>query len=133
MNILIDADAIFALIVATDPNHKKAVNLQHKLKETTISILNTTIAEIATVLFRKVSHQTAVLFLKDVAGGDLLILTADERLMSKAVKYFQKQTAKNVSFFDCLNMAAVEEYGFKAIFSFDKGYQKNGFKLVSDC
>jgi len=129
MNLLIDADAIFALMVRNDTNHRKAVSLINKNKKVVISILNTTIAEIATVLFRKVSHQAALKFLTDVKNGDFIIITVEDKLMDKATVYFEKQKTKTVTFFDCLNMAAMEIFNFEAIFSFDKGYAKNGFKL----
>lgn len=132
MNILIDADAIFALAISTDPNHRQALNLIKKNRAAVVSILNTTIAEVATVLFRKVSHQAAMRFLRDLESGDSIIISADKKLMDNAILFFEKQTTKNITFFDCLNMAAMEAFNFEAIFSFDKGYSKNGFKLLKE-
>lgn len=131
MNLLIDADAVFALTITQDTNHKKALKIVAKNKEATISILNTTVAEVATVLFRKVNHRAALRFLEDLKNGDFLIISVDEKLMNKATAYLGKQKSKDVSFFDCLNMAAMELFNFSMIFSFDKGYSRNGFKLLT--
>ena len=59
-------------------------------------------------------------------------LDMTEALIAEAIAIYLEQTSKKESLFDCYVMAAAKKIKADAIFSFDKGYQKNGFKLVSD-
>jgi hypothetical protein len=46
-----------------------------------------------------------------------------------AVSFYKTQTSKKESLFDCYVMAAAKKLAADCIFSFDKGYVKNGFVL----
>jgi predicted nucleic acid-binding protein len=71
---------------------------------------------------------------RKVLGGLLAsgyeIIPVDESLLRTAQKYFERQKSWRETMFDCVNMAVAEVYEVEAIFSFDKGYKKNGFKLL---
>jgi predicted nucleic acid-binding protein len=51
-------------------------------------------------------------------------------LEQEAIEVFKSQTSKNVSFVDCTNMAVMNAFNIKDIFSFDGSYKTNGFNLV---
>ncbi|MBU1127153.1 PIN domain-containing protein [Patescibacteria group bacterium] len=135
-DILVDADALVALIKTNDSNHKKALEINDKLqkKGTTYYLSPFTTAEVTTVLSYKVSQQAAKSFLKEIRKLDLPILKLEEKHSSLADKWFLKQNKKGVSYFDCYNMALLERYKAQitAIFSFDAIYKKNGFKLAEN-
>lgn len=50
-------------------------------------------------------------------------------LRDNALEIFKKQTSKNARFTDAVNMAIMESEGIDFIFSFDRDYLKNKFKL----
>mgnify|MGYP001153170416 CR=1 FL=1 len=133
-DILVDADALVALIKADDSNHKKAIKINNKLqkKGTTYYLSPFTAAEVITVLSYKVSQQAAKNFLKGIRKLDLPILKLEEKHSNLADKWFLKQNKKGISYFDCYNMALLERYKAQimAIFSFDAIYKRNGFRLA---
>ena len=135
-DILLDADALVALIKTNDSNHKKALEINDKLqtKGTTYYLSPFTTAEVITVLSYKVSQQAAKSFLKEIRKLDLPILKLEEKYSNLADKWFLKQNKKGISYFDCYNMALLEKYKAQvaAIFSFDTIYKKNGFKLAEN-
>lgn len=134
-NVLLDTDALVALVKEDDSNHLKAVAIYQKLKTEKISFFLSpfTTAETATVLSYKLSHQSAKEFLRGMRENDLPVL-ALEQDSELADKWFLKQNKKGTSYFDCYNMALLDRYKkqFNAIFSFDSVYKRNGFKLLND-
>ena len=105
--------------------------MMEQLKKEKASFLtsNTSLYETITVVSQRISHKDAVNFLSKVPQG-LNTLFINQQREQKAIKFFKKQTSKNISFFDCLNMAIMKEFSIKNIFSFDKGYKKNGFSRI---
>lgn len=133
--ILVDADALVALAKKDDSNHKRAVRINNSLQEKGVSYYLSpfTIAETATVLSYKVSHQAAKKFLREIRKINLPVLELPEKYRDWADKWFLKQKKKGVSYFDCYNMALLERYKtqIEAIFSFDSIYKRNNFKTIT--
>lgn len=136
MDILLDADALIALAKQDDSNHEKAVNINDELQRRGVSYVLSpfTIAEAATVLSYKVSHQAAKKFLKQIRELDIPSFDLNEEQIKLADYWFNNQSKKGISYFDCFNMALLERYKkqIEAIFSFDSIYKKNGFKVTED-
>lgn len=129
--ILVDTDAFFAIIEKDDSNHERALKIIKELKPgTTFTLLETTIAEAATTLRRKSSKTSSLKFLKYIKSEGFSVFFTDATLLALAETYYLKQRSKKNTFFDCLVMAAAKIYNVDAIFSFDKGYKTNGFKLL---
>lgn len=129
--LVVDTDVLFASFVKTDAHHKKVAALRKKLPDDTVIYLaNCILAETVTLLARRVGKEAADRFLQSLEAGGLEMIVVDEKLLNLTKKYFLKQTSKEETFFDCVNMAAAQSYSADAIFSFDKGYKKNGFKLL---
>lgn len=134
--VLLDADALIALINKDDFSHNRALKINQELQKSGISryLSPFTIFETVTVLSHKISHQIAKDFLIEVRKKDyFLTLCLDEKNATLADKWFLKQTTKGISYFDCYNMALLEKYKnqLDGIFSFDAIYRKNGFKTFS--
>lgn len=127
----VDADAFVSLVRTKDKNHLRAKKIYEylKRKETVFFSSNTSLYETVTVISQRVSHKKAKEFFLKVRQGLNVVFVNQER-EKKAVAIFNKQTSKNVSFFDCLNMAIMRELGIKQVFSFDKHYKKNGFLRI---
>ena len=133
-DVLVDADALVALAKIDDSNHEKAVNLSNKLQRAGVGYCFSpfTVAEAATVLSYKTTHQSASEFLKEIRKMDIPVLELPEKYEELSDDWFLKQNKKGTSYFDCYNMTLMERYKLVAIFSFDSIYKRNGFTLLQD-
>ncbi len=135
-DVLVDADALVALAKIDDSNHEKAANLATKFQRVGVSYCFSpfTVAEAATVLSYKTTHQSAKEFLKQIRELDIPTIELPEKYKELADDWFLKQNKKGTSYFDCCNMALLERYKKQlvAIFSFDSIYKRNGFTLLED-
>lgn len=133
-DVLVDADALVALAKKNDTNHAQAVKINLQLQKfgATFYLSPFTVAEAATVLSYKATHEAAKRFLRETRKLDLPVLVLTEKDQHLADKWFLKQKGKGNSYFDCYNMALLERYSkqLAGIFSFDKVYSRNGFKLA---
>ena len=136
LNILVDSDALVALAKTDDPNHKKALSISEALqkKGCTWYVSPFTIGEVVTVISHKVNQATAKKVLEELREQNLNILTLKDEYIQLADEWFNKQSKKGTSYFDCYNMALLERYKkeLNAIFSFDVVYKRNGFRLAEE-
>lgn len=138
MNSLVvigDADAIIAQADPEDVHHEKAIRISTNLKNQDAQIIYpvTAILEAATHMQRVLSstasaYGTAVVF----SNPDVLVIEVNQNTLKKAVKYFDPNTSKKNTLFDCTVAAVAEENKADAIFSFDKFYKSKGFRLASE-
>ena len=128
--VLLDSDAVIALVKEDDASHEPAVKLFKKYKEIEIFIADTTLSESVTTLGRRVSRETSYLCLDFLRQSSFIIVFIDEKIIESAEQYYRQQTSVKNTFVDCINMAVAKAYHLDAIFSFDKGYSQNGFKLL---
>lgn len=131
--VLVDSDALVALIKTDDAHFKTATRLvtEAKNKQIEFFLSQYTIAEVSTVLSHKVSQVAAIRFLSGIYQFNLTVISATEAQFLKAEEIFVQQQKKGTSFFDCLNIALIQHHSLDAIFSFDKIYPKNGIQLYS--
>lgn len=127
-----DADAFVAIINSHDSNHKKAMSLSKKIKQENIEIITSSYAvgEAITVISQEAGLGKAVLFGEKIYMGEIIILDADRNQQIKALNLFSTANSKNVRFTDYINIIFMNELGIDTIFSFDKHYQKAGYKLL---
>jgi len=134
LDVLVDADALVALMKEDDTNHSKALHITQSLqKKGCIWFISPhTIGEVVTVISYKISQSAAKEALKELRRMDFNELSLKEDRASLVDKWFSKQNKKGTSYFDCYNMTLMERYKkqLNAIFSFDSVYKRNGFKLA---
>lgn len=130
--ILIDADAFVALNNNKDSSHKRAIEISFYLKMQDFSFFTSDPAfgEAITIISQKVGHQHAIFFAKGALNDFIEVVELNISLRKSAFKIFERQTSKNVSFTDCVNMAILEREKLNEIFSFDSDYKKNGFMRI---
>jgi len=119
--VLLDCDYIIALSIHTETAHARAKALHNILAQTPRFTLRIVSYELATVLSRKYSHQTA-LELLDIIKKETALLDIDA-FEHDIWSEFNSHSKKSTSFFDCANLVAAKHYGFK-IASFDAFYPK---------
>lgn len=136
IDVLIDADALIALIKSDDSNHPKALRIGESLQKIgcTWYISPYTIGEVVTVISYKISQFAAKNVLKELRKLHLNELTLKNEDVDLADKWFIKQNKKGASYFDCYNMALLERYKkqLNVIFSFDRVYKRNSFKTAEE-
>lgn len=128
--ILIDADALFAFISPADPHYNQVQLLKNKVPPEGVMLAVTTLAEVVTTLGRKLNRNVSLKVLDYIKEGGFNLIPVDEEVMFLAEDYYRKQVSKKNTFFDCLNMAVAKAYEADFIFSFDRGYEQNGFRLL---
>lgn len=132
--VLLDSDALIGLINKEDELHKRALRIQEKLTKAgaIFAISRYIIAETATFLTLRVSKKTADRFLKDLTSQEILVINPTDELEKLTREFFFRQKSRNVTYFDCANMAILTYYHWKTIFSFDRHYCQNNFLLVEE-
>lgn len=134
--VVVDADAIVAQAHSRDANHMKAVQISKNLKRMNAQLVYpaTAICEAVTVLQHKLTstataYGTAVVF----ADPNLQVVEVSQKTIARAINnFFQPATSKKNILFDCIVLDSAEKYKADAIFSFDRFYKKQGFKLAEE-
>lgn len=131
--VLVDTDALVALVKPDDSNHRKATRLAAQAQKNKIDffISHYTVSEVCTVLSYKVSQRAAVEFLASVYTLDITVLEVTEEVFKKAEEIFVQQVKKGTSYFDCVNIALMRHHSFHQLFSFDNMYVQNGVSIYS--
>lgn len=133
-DVLVDADALIALIKENDSNHLKAIMISNKLQKQGVCYYFSpfTVAEASTVISYKMSHTHAIQFLREVRKFNVPVINLPETNQFLADNFFVKQKEKGTSYFDCYNMALLDYHKklLSGIFSFDHVYLRNGFTCI---
>jgi len=134
MKVIIDADGLTGIFHNEDAHHSTALVFLERLTidNASIFLLPTTLAEFSTVFARKINHTTAQEIVNYIMQTGFTFFDSTTDITAEAVRYYQQQTSKNESLFDCYVMAAAKKIKADCIFSFDKGYTKNGFVLIEE-
>lgn len=132
MNTIIDTDTLLGLFNSNDIHHTSAVDLTKKALEKGINIflLPTTLSEFALLASSRIGLTETKQAVSHLTSSDYLTVDITEDMTKEAVKLYKKQTSKEESLFDCFIMVIAKKISADCIFSFDRGYKKNGFKLL---
>lgn len=133
--VVVDSDVLIALSLENDLQHQKARTISTTIKKLGINIIFpvTVFPETITFLKRAVNQsQRAHVLNQRLQGGEFTIEYIDNQILKLATEYFSKAVSKQNTFFDAIVAATAKKLEADAIFSFDKWYQKLGFKLAQD-
>ena len=128
-----DADALVALADQKDANHNKALKTSEWLRARAYEVLfpNTAILEAITALKRaKNLPQKAHLINKQYQAEAFLVKFVDAEIQLRASIRFENTVSKKNTIFDAIVAETAIEIEADYIFSFDKWYLKEGFKLA---
>ena len=67
-----------------------------------------------------------------LTDGSMRLEMVNEHDVQTATQFFYQQRTKEDSLCDCFVMALAQRVQADCIFSFDRGYTKNGFVLIED-
>lgn len=135
MTILIDSDAFISIESKSDSLHQEATRLLERLGDKEFSFYTSwdVIDEVSTKLSYFLSKEQSLSFLSFIQSTGIHILYPTRERHLKAVQLFSEIATKRVSMTDCMNMVIAAELNLDCIFSFDKIYQQQGFKLLKHC
>lgn len=135
LTIIGDADGLIAFINPHDASNKQANKTVTFLEghEATLYFPTTTIAETITALVRKHgSPPLARQIVEQCKTGNILFIPVDEVVITTAIGFYNPEGSKQNTFFDAIVAAIAKRLHADAIFSYDKWYNKQGFKLTDD-
>ena len=133
--VVADADALIALALENDPNHKRAQQIADLLTRRLVTIIFpvTVFPEAITSLKRAANQpEKAHLINRQFQQGAFHVEYINEEIMLRASTIFNKAISKQNTLFDAIVAATAEKLEADAIFSFDDWYPKLGFKLATD-
>lgn len=133
--IVMDADGIIAQTNLDDVHHLVAARISARL-----ATLDAYIIYPSSAILEAVTHMQRVLndsldafntvkLLTD-SGADVVDVGGET--LKLAIDYFGTKQSKKNTMFDCVVAAVAQEKGADAIFSFDKFYKSQGFKLAGE-
>ena len=135
--IFVDADALIALNNPKDSNHKKAQKCLDYINENGMNLATNQLVllEVATVMTIRVKTKTRkyiTQLIRDLESSDMVILPLNSDNFVEGLEIFSNQRSRKIGAFDTYHIASMNKQGLKVIFSFDKGYKQNAFKLLSE-
>ncbi len=134
MNVIFDSDGLLGLVRPLDPHHGRAKRIfQHLLSRgARFFLLPTTVSEFALVATSRIGVLETKKAVARWLSTEITLLPIAEALTHSAHALYEQQTSKEESLFDCFVMVIARQHAMDCIFSFDRGYTKNGFVLAED-
>ena len=120
--IFLDANFFINLYIETNENHERAKEINDKIAEKEKIISRLVLAEVITVLNMKIkaSNEQIKNIYKQLDNNFDII--EDHYFHDKALEKLLKYDEKDLSLFDCVYMALMEELGIKEIATFDSHF-----------
>ncbi len=128
----IDTSAFYALLDATDPNHKQATRLWDSLlnRAEPLCTSNYVVIESCALLQNRIGLEAVETFV-----NDLLPVTEtyaiDAELHSQAIAALLAARRRKLSLVDCSSFLLLRSLGAKSAFAFDRHFREQGFPLPS--
>lgn len=128
-----DADSLVALAYQGDANHSRAIKINKWLLSKGYEIVypNTAILEAITALKRSLNLvDEAHVINRQYQAGAFLVKFVNADIQLRASERFGKTISKKNTIFDAIVAETAVEIEADYIFSFDRWYSKEGFRLV---
>jgi predicted nucleic acid-binding protein len=134
MSVFVDASAFYALLNKKDKLHREALSISKALAKTKEVLItsNYTLAEAYTVIRSKLGFPTASAFIAEIQKGGIQVAWIDSQIHNRGLEIFlETKEPKDLSFFDCVDLALMETLGIEKAFSFDRHFKALGIPLCS--
>lgn len=135
MKIVVDSDGLIGSLNPEDIHYQTSQKILTMLLKKGAQLIYpaTVIAESVTFLQGRLNNpELAKLVVQWTIDNKLNIETIDNMVLQKAALLMNFKGGKHHTLFDCIVAAVAEDQHADAIFSFDKFYKSQGFKLASD-
>lgn len=130
-DVLVDSDVFVGWLLPDDALNPTVTSLLYKMRDQhkQLVMTNWVMAETATVLSHKDTHQTALNFLTMINEGNIPILPITPEIESEIYRLFREQTTKNINMTDCSNVAIAHHYHIPQLLTFDHFYTRYGYEV----
>ena len=135
MIIVVDSDALIGSLYPQDQHFKTSQQIRVKLAKINAKLIYpaTVIVETVTFLQGRLNEPgLADEVIQLVTSQELAIEAIDGEILREASSFMDFSGSKHDTFFDAVVAAIAQRYKADAIFSFDKFYEKKGFRLASE-
>ncbi|MDR3063022.1 MAG: PIN domain-containing protein [Methanobrevibacter sp.] len=128
--IFLDANYIISLFIENHEFHERAKEIDESLvgKEQIISRL--VISEVITILNIRLKASNEVIERAYHQMHNYYEIIEDHYFYDKGLEKILKYDDKDLSLFDCVYMAIMEELGIKQIVTFDKHFNNKGIRVI---
>lgn len=132
--VFIDTSAFLALYIENDDFHRQAIEALAQLRVISSSLItsNFILDESYTFIRARQGKKAALDFGQVLVNNSDIIKTVritvnDE---NQAFDYFQTLDGRGISFTDCTSFALMKRLGIKNAFTFDRDFERAGFKII---
>lgn len=133
--VFVDTSYLVSLLVDTDSNHKRAINLSKKITGK-LYISNYILQELSTVVSRMRGTQFIVEWLNKAYKSEYFeIIYATHPLDLQTIELTRIEANKNISFADYSKIIFMKEYEIDKLLAFDSHFKKlqkyHDFEIIS--
>lgn len=135
MRVVVDSDGLIGTVNEQDAHYVKAMALLAKLQARSTEFIYpaTVIAESTAILQIRLNKlDIANQILEKVASHLLRVEPVNQEVIIAAVSFLKKDRSRHATLFDGIVAVTAKKHNADAIFSFDRFYKTQGFKLASE-
>jgi predicted nucleic acid-binding protein len=132
--IYIDTGPFLARYVEKDQHHDDAASAWEKIQRSgqRLYTSNFVLDELFTLLARRTTYRFAAERARNILDSTAIQILRPERKQEReAIELFAKYADQKVSFTDCVSFLLMKEAKIRQAFSFDRHFERAGFKLWS--
>ncbi|MBI2641917.1 type II toxin-antitoxin system VapC family toxin [Candidatus Roizmanbacteria bacterium] len=135
VKIIFDTDGLIGSLSRIDLHYQTSQIILSQLQKSSAELIYpaSVIAETVTLLQGRLNQpQLANALIQLLKNNSIMIEPVDNQVLHRAIFFIDVLKSKRNTLFDAIVAAIAEEHKADAIFSFDKFYKKNGFKLAGE-
>lgn len=135
MIVIVDSDGLIGSLNPQDLHHKRTQRILLELLKKNAKFIYpaTTIVETVTFLQGRLnSPELANKVVQLVSNNKFIVESVDSEILQRASSLMDFKKSKHNTLFDAVIVTIAQKHQADGIFSFDKFYKKQGFKLASE-
>ncbi len=131
--LFLDASAWFPVAVKDDPDHARVAAALRQRRRAGARILTTNliVAEVHTLLLRRIHRAAALAFLRQVGlTGELVVFSNAELELRAREDWLERYADQDLSLADGVSFALMAERGIREALTLDRHFAAAGFVMV---
>ncbi len=131
--LFLDASAWFPVTVKDDPDHARVAAALRQRRRAGARILTTNliVAEVHTLLLRRIHRAAALAFLRQVGlTGELVVFSNAELELRAREDWLERYADQDLSLADGVSFALMAERGIREALTLDRHFAAAGFVMV---
>jgi uncharacterized protein len=127
VTVFVDTSALYALLSADDPMHRRAATFLPTLRATALVTHNYVVVEATALVQRQLGSEGANALFELLAPVDLVWI--DEPIHRAAMAAFLQRGEGDLSLVDCASFEVMRLRHIRAAFAFDQDFATAGYDL----